>query len=164
MRAHRDQGHGGGGERGERGMAITGSDEGETVHYWQLCPLWARQRRIHKDRSDMKEGQSERKRSQSTTWKHSEVDTFVFSAFLHLQIFHVLRRLSPRRIWRYFVHLLLRQKVLGRKIPFGHATDRCLRGSTAEQDFGSHSGNHFPVYSCGYKYAVSFWSWHILLL
>lgn len=44
---------------GERGMAITGSDEGERVHYWQLCPLWARQRRIHKERNDMKEGQSQ---------------------------------------------------------------------------------------------------------
>lgn len=97
---------------GERGMAVTGSDEGERVHYWQLCPLWARQRRIHKERSDMKEGQSEWKRSQPTTWKHSEVDTFVFSAFLHLQIFHVFRRLCPRRIWCYFVNLLLRQEVL----------------------------------------------------
>lgn len=80
---------------GERGMAITGSDEGETVHYWQRCPLWARQRRIHRERNDMKEGQSEWKRSQPTTWKPSEVDTFVFYAFPHLQIFHVLRRLSP---------------------------------------------------------------------
>ena len=42
---------------------------------------------------DMKEGQSEWKRSQSTTWKDSEVDTFDFSVFLHLQIFHILRKL-----------------------------------------------------------------------
>lgn len=24
---------------GEQGMAITGSDEGDGAHYWQLCPL-----------------------------------------------------------------------------------------------------------------------------
>lgn len=38
VRALRDQGHGGGG-CSEQGMAITGSDEGDGAHYWQLCPL-----------------------------------------------------------------------------------------------------------------------------
>lgn len=99
---------------GGGGGIITGSDEGEKEHYWQWCPLWARQRRIHKDRAAMKEGQSERKRHQATTWKHSEVDTFTFSAFLHLQIFHVLRRLCPRHIWSILVFFLLLKKFVVR--------------------------------------------------
>ena len=52
-------------EQSDRGRGAGGCPllemKKERRHYWQLCPLWARQRRIVKEKGDMKEGQSELK-------------------------------------------------------------------------------------------------------
>ena len=97
-RGHRRGGGGGGGESLLAVMKERSSITGSGV-------LYERDREGFKDRAAIKEGQSERKRRQATTWKNSEVDTFTFSAFLHLQIFHILTAPPSYLIFSHFLLL-----------------------------------------------------------
>lgn len=109
---------------GGGGGIITGSDEGEKQHYWQCCPLWARQRRIHKDRAAMKRGAVRAKEVPGNHLKEIwgwHLDILRLSPFADIP--H-LQRLSPRHIWSslFFFFVLKKLAVRGKYLCFALST------------------------------------------
>lgn len=138
------------GARGEvrGGVAITGSDEGESA----LLAAVSFMSETGKDSQRKKWHERGTVRVKEKSASHLKGLWGWHLHILRLSPFANIPRPQKTLSLSYlmlFCSVLLRQTVLQRKIPlvyYGHTTiDSCSGGSTAE-DLSSHSGNHFPVY------------------